>query len=395
MKNRVIIQLFIGYLISGIGFSLFNSTYILLMTDQKGFNDSQTSIIVGLTALAVLPTSLLWGTFIDRSKKLMKFSKISLVGTIIFTILLLFSNNFYLFFLIYIMRTIAVQPYFSLLSEYTIDKASQMDIRYGVVLSSLSLGWGLAGIIGLFFMNYIGITGMLYLSVVLLIIQLLILNTLPEYTTKIKYNSNEQIKLISNLKLLFKNKKFIYFLFIYTLLISTSGSSTGYGTSSLLIKLNTPQNIITLVPFTLIIFEIFTISNIEKFSFFKKTYISLFLAASILVVRWLIMAITSSYMLVMASLLLHGFSQGILSPLITANVVTMVEERQRSTALLLNSLLQTLFVAIINLLLGQFVPYFGISTYGSLYLIIALICSVFIVSKIKSNKYQKLSVDEF
>jgi len=41
----------------------------------------------------------------------------------------------------------------------------------------------------------------------LLIIQLLILNTLPEYTTKINYDSNDQIKLTNNLKLLFKNKK--------------------------------------------------------------------------------------------------------------------------------------------------------------------------------------------
>lgn len=80
----------LGYLANTMANTMLNSCFVLFFTANKGFSASQISLILGLSPIIALPTFFIWGAIIDKTKKLIFFSRLVSAGNII-TLLAFFS----------------------------------------------------------------------------------------------------------------------------------------------------------------------------------------------------------------------------------------------------------------------------------------------------------------
>lgn len=367
--NRIVKIFSSNFILNSIGNTIIGNTYVLFMSVSKGFSDKEISMILGILPLVSVFTFFVWGAIIDKYKKLLFVSKIVNITNVVTLFSLIWVDNFWIFFIINFIRTILMQPAGVVNDEYILNLSNKYGASFGKIRVFATIGYGIAGVICAIALKFMNPEKTIILASMFIILNLIALFFLPEITKP--ESNNKQKNLLSNMRGLFENKEFKLFVCTHGLLTSIIGSATGYGIPILLIKLNAPNFYIGLLPVLMIIFEVILLPHIEKFKIYRDVNVVLKIAAVLLIFRWLVVGITDSYMIIVVITILHGVINGFLLPLPNRILWNVIPKENHSTAIVVSGLFaNTIFVAIINLIVGYIAEVFDFHSYGIVYLIL-------------------------
>lgn len=386
-SQQVIKRYSLAYAINSFGGNLLTSTFVLLLSQLKGFSPQQVSIIIGITPLLIIPGTLFWGRFMDKHKRLVLTLKVVLLLNAFSMLILCLIGNFKLFFICNLIRGLLLQPAGGAGDEYMLNLSNKCNVGYGRLRLFGTIGFGLGGIVAPFCISLGGILGPILLGAVFLVIAFFLYHPLPEYAkedliTRPQDSRPTHKDKSFNLNV-FKNKQFLYFLFIGSAVFGTLQAAAGYGSQLLLIELGAPAEIIGSISFIMIIFEMLMLANIHKFKISKQPYLLYAIGLIILCIRWIITALATHYVIVLLTITIHGLVVGMLLSAQNHLIGTLVAPNERSTAFLVNNTcVITVVPSILNLITGDLVESFGYQVFGFSYLIFTLIALSTLIPKV-------------
>lgn len=377
-------NLFIYLLAGGIYYGIF----VVFLSSVKHFSTDEVSLISSIPPLAMLVVSPLWGKIIDKSKRLIFLTKIVTLANALTILVLIFTNNFWLFFIIAIIGGCLYAPSTSLMSEYLLAIEKKIGYPFGKVRVWGAIGYGVAGLVSPFIINLWGTTGAMLVSAIIMIGTLAILQFVPELTSA--DDENEASKELAATKKttkdkgivfsLLKNKPFLIQLFATNIIMATCNSTSNYSIQVILEKLSCPDSLISTVPFIMVVMEIVFLFIFHKLPFVKRSYLATFSALVILCFRWYFMAAIPNYIFLLLLMLVHGVVVGIMMPVQNNLIADLVPTNQQSTAFLFEVVaVPTIFSSILNLFTGYLSAYTGISIFGYTYLVLSIIALIIIV----------------
>jgi PPP family 3-phenylpropionic acid transporter len=255
--------------------------------------------------------------------------------------------------------------------EYLLNLSNKYGVTFGKVRVFSTIGFGLAGVICATALKFLSPETTIILSVIFIIANMIVIFFLPEITRPSREDHrDEKTKIIT----LFKNRDFRIFILTYSLFTAVITSSIGYGVPMILIKLNAPNFYIGMLPVLMISFEALILPHVEKFKFFKNINLVLKAASILLIIRWVIIGIANSYIIVVAVTLMHGVINGFLIPLPNKVIWAVVPKDNHSTAIIMNNLFSfTIFPGVINLITGYIAYIFGVHSFGFVYLVLTIV----------------------
>lgn len=377
-------NLFIYLLAGGIYYGIF----VVFLSSVKHFSTDEVSLISSIPPLAMLVVSPLWGKIIDKSKRLIFLTKIVTLANALTILVLIFTNNFWLFFIIAIIGGCLYAPSTSLMSEYLLAIEKKIGYPFGKVRVWGAIGYGVAGLVSPFIINLWGTTGAMLVSAIIMIGTLAILQFVPELTSS--DDENEASKELAATKKttkdkgivfsLLKNKPFLIQLFATNIIMATCNSTSNYSIQVILEKLSCPDSLISTVPFIMVVMEIVFLFIFHKLPFVRRSYLATFSALVILCFRWYFMAAIPNYIFLLLLMLVHGVVVGIMMPVQNNLIADLVPTNQQSTAFLFEVVaVPTIFSSILNLFTGYLSAYTGISIFGYTYLVLSIIALIIIV----------------
>ncbi|MDU5106149.1 MFS transporter [Clostridium sp.] len=365
-------------LVSSLGANIIGSVFVIFLSFIKGFDAKQISFIVGTTPLIVLPLFLIWGSILDKYKDVTKISKFINLSNVVTMIILTLINNFVLFFIVNLVRSILLQPGGTLNDKYLLNISKSNEGSYGKIRVMLTIGFGLAGIIAPIAIKLGGIYLAIIVGSSLIILSIFLLNKLSEDEEDLIEETERSRKdkkgLLKSILQLLKNKKYLKYLIIISIIWGTQNAAAGYGIQIMLIDLKISDAVISLIPFMMVIFEVIILLTYEKIKFFERTDIALLISLIVLIVRWAIMIFTNSYIVILIITMLHGIVTGIVLQIQNKIVGNIVPPEQHVIAfILMNSLSATILPSILNLTTGELYSNYGIKVFGLVYLILSII----------------------
>lgn len=365
-------------LVSSLGANIIGSVFVIFLSFIKGFDAKQISFIVGTTPLIILPIFLIWGSILDKYKNVIKLSKLINIANVFTIILLMLINNFVLFFIINLVRSILLQPGGTLNDKYLLNISNANEGSYGNIRVMLTIGYGLAGVIAPIAIKLGGVYSAIIVGCVLTLISIFSLNKLSkvdiDVIEKKEISKKSKKGLLKSILELIKNKKYLKYLIIISIIWGTQNAAAGYGIQIMLIDLHVSDAIISLIPFIMVIFEVAFLLTYEKIKILEKTDIALLISLIILLLRWLIMIFTNSYIVILIITMLHGIVTGIVLQIQNKIVGNIVPSNEHFIAfILMNSLSATILPSILNLTTGELYSNYGIRVFGLVYFILAII----------------------
>lgn len=378
-------------LVSSLGSNIIGSIFVLFLSSIKGFNVKEISLIVGTTPLIVLPIFFIWGRILDKYKSIIKFSKFVNISNVITIFLLVITNNFIVFFVINLIRSILLQPSGTLNDKYMLNISKFKKESYGKIRVRSTIGYGLAGIITPIAIKLGDVYLAIIVGVILIVLSILIINKIPEISEdNIEDNKTVKISeksLISSILELIKNKNYLKYLIIISIIWGTQNAASGYGIQIMLIDLNVPNVIIGLIPFIMVIFEVIFLLVYEKIKIFKKSDVALLISLIILAFRWFTMIFIDSYIIILIITMLHGVVTGIVLQIQNRIIGDIVPSSQHFLAFILtNSLSSTILPSLLNLLTGNLYDVFSMKVFGIVYLVLVIIALILLINKIYKMK---------
>ncbi|MDS0524824.1 MFS transporter [Clostridium sp. SHJSY1] len=368
--------------LNSLGNTIIGNTYILFISNTKGFSDGQISLIVGILPLITVVTFFVWGIIIDKYKRLLLINKFVNIVNITTLAGLVWVDNFYLFFILNLIRNVLMQPGGVVNEEYLLNLSNKYGVTFGKIRVFSTIGFGLAGAICAIALRFMSPEKTIMISSIFIIANIIVLFFLPEITKPPREDDKgEKVKI----KELFKNNDYRIFILTFSLLTAVICSSTGYGVPMILIKLNAPNFYIGMLPILMISFEAILLPCVEKFEIYKNVNRVLRIACLFLIIRWTIIGMANSYMIIVVVTLMHGIINGLLIPLPNKVIWDVVPKEDHSTAIIMNNLFSfTIFPGIINLITGYIAVIYGVHSYGFVYLALTLV-SLGILIKFKIN----------
>ncbi|MBE6053981.1 MAG: MFS transporter [Clostridium sartagoforme] len=378
-------------LVSSLGANIIGSIFVIFLSFIKGFDAKQISFIVGTTPLIVLPLFLIWGSILDKYKDVTKISKFINLSNVFTIIILTLINNFVLFFIINLIRSILLQPGGTLNDKYLLNISKANEGSYGKIRVMLTIGYGLAGIIAPIAIKLGGIYLAIIVGSSLIVLSIFFLNKLSENEEDLIEKTERSRKgkkgLFKSILQLLKNKKYLKYLIIISIIWGTQNAAAGYGIQIILIDLKISDAVISLIPFMMVIFEVVLLLTYDKIKLLERTDIALLISLIVLSFRWAIMIFTNSYIIILIITMLHGIVTGIVLQTQNKIVGNIVPPEQHVIAfILMNSLSGTILPSILNLTTGQLYSSYGIKIFGVVYMILAIVALCLLSTKIFKRK---------
>lgn len=382
-------------LVSSLGVNIIGSVFVLFLSSIKGFSVREISLIVGTTPLIILPIFFIWGSILDKYKKVIGFSRIVHISNIVTIGLLIIINNFILFFIINLLRSILLQPNGTLNDKYLLNISKINKGSYGNIRVRSTIGYGLAGIVAPIAIGIGDVYLAIFAGILLVTLSVIMLNNIQEIPDEALENhkiiKEREKNLVSSLKELIKNTDYIKALIIISIITGTQNAASGYGLQMMMIDLKVSKSVIALIPFIMVIFEVLLLLTFDKIKVLKKNDVALAIALGFLVIRWGAMAYTTSYILILIVTTLHGIVTAIVLQVQNKLIGQMVPVDQHFIAfILLSSFSSTILPSLLNLSTGRLYERFGIHVFGLTYLSIVLIAILVLAyGAIKNNVINK------
>lgn len=376
-------------LITTLGITLFNNLLVVWISEVKMFQGIQMTLIIGVTPIAVLPFLILWSRYLDRSGKLIHSMMAVGVAVAVLTILMVFTDNFVVFFLLNFLRNIATCPLAGMQDQYLTNIVENGNLEFGKIRVCGTLGFGIAGLVAAIIIKWFGLTACMTVSSLLVLTPAFAMKALPE-VTQAEEEEHRETSFKKSITALMKNKQFVSLLILTCTAVGVSEGASMYGIQRVLMGLCCPTEYIGFIPFILVAGEVVFLRISDKI---HMDELSVYASSIVIgVVRWIVLAYSGSYSLIMATCLGHGIVVGIFIPIQNRKIVKIVKPEFQATAYILMSASRIIVPALLNLICESMIKTTGISVVGKVYMtamIPGIVCISYLVMKKNSLKIWK------
>ena len=359
MKKNLELKIFSAfYLIyfAALGsFMPFINQYLLVNIGLSGKQLGTFTFITLILSVFIAP---LWGIFGDKAKKYKLLLLISIGGSIIAAFNYSLRTGYLAVCISGIILEICRSGSIPMSDVQTINYTTKNNKNFGSIRSMGSLGFVLGSLaVGRFIQgnNY---SPIFTIYIVLLFLAFLIAFGFPK--TEIK-NSSKQIKEKgkSNFKEVLSNKKFLFIAMVSLMTSVLMNSANGFVANFITTELSGPANSASMFTLVTALPEILLLSIIGKLFLkygYKKIYM---LNAFVLIIRYLVYAFTSSYILILLISLVHCITVACSAVGNLSYLKHSVNENSYATAVTLNTATISIGNGIYSLIFGNMLDLFG------------------------------------
>ncbi len=345
MKNlsTAEIRLYFTMLITGI--IVGNSTMGLpIMLETKGLSNADLAGIIGISLLGAVVQPLV-GAISDNVKhRKILITCFGLMLTISMLILFVSTSVISLKIAVFF-SAVAAQSTYIIFDSIVVIVSHEKKYNYALIRSGMSLGFGLSIISSLPLVYYYDTSAMIVVTALFgITIAILALRIDDSACQK------AEVKYITEMKSMSKNKLFLLMLVISVILSSTNAIKLSYQTSKLT-DLNTSALAIAIISFVIIIPEMILMPKYDKF-FGKWSFVKIYLVATIIfLVNILVLGLTSSPIVIFLVAPLHGLASTLYIPKYAYAFRALLSQKVLSTAFMLRSTLSAVFSFLLSILI--------------------------------------------
>ena len=302
------IALCASYLLYYIALGAF-SPFLNIYYERIGLNGSQIGFITSVGYIVAMLFSPIWGAITDRNHKYKSMIAILTLATTLVTILWKQQTFFFFIFIFSLLLNIFRSNIGNLLDALAIQSCKENNKEFSFVRAMGSLGYLIASFgIGNFLFEKFQLQGpyiqVLAIGNVLLVLCLLFVKPVTVVQTETKKEEGNFLEL-------FKNKDYVFILFLCFFTIIVNDSTINYLGNHLVSTLKLPDSAIGLNTCAMVLPEVFIIMNIHKLIRkigLKKSFV---LAIITQIIRCILYATSSSLPIFMIGSLVHGLMIGV------------------------------------------------------------------------------------
>ena len=302
------IALCASYLLYYIALGAF-SPFLNIYYERIGLNGSQIGFITSVGYIVAMLFSPIWGAITDKNHKYKSMIAFLTLATTLVTILWKQQTFFLFIFIFSLLLNIFRSNIGNLLDALAIQSCKENNKEFSFVRAMGSLGYLIASFgIGNFLFEKFQLQGpyiqVLAIGNVLLVLCLLFVKPVTVTQTETKKEEGTFLEL-------FKNKDYVFILFLCFFTIIVNDSTINYLGNHLVSTLKLPDSAIGLNTCAMVLPEVFIIMNIHKLIRkigLKKSFV---LAIITQIIRCVLYATSSSLPIFMIGSLVHGLMIGV------------------------------------------------------------------------------------
>lgn len=389
--NKYKILSFIRYLGDGFFYPFF-----ALYLKSTGLLESKIGFILSIAPLVGILMNPIYSYFckdINRTKKCLR--TISFIEGIIIAIIP-FTNNFHLLSSLALLMAIFGSCHYGLMDSVYAVYCTKKSINYSSIRVFGSCAYIIATAIGGYICEYISYKSSFIIACVLFILSAVLYEILAPIDVE-KESENKSEK--ANYKTMFANKKFVFFLVYYCLVMGTTTSSDSFF-SVYLESRNVTKEMYGLVYSYIVFFEVVVLLFLNKYGR-KFSHNNLLLVSSIsLFLRMFVNYLYLPVPVVLALSGLRGIGYGIILHISFHYVVNLVGEKSATFGIMLCTLAQQIYIVIFNNINGNLIELYSykafylVSSFIALITIIISIIRIVIYKEVKEENLEEFNYEK-
>lgn len=363
--NKYKILSFIRYLGDGFFYPFF-----ALYLKSTGLLESKIGFILSIAPLIGIIMNPIYSHFckdINKTKKCLR--TISFIEGVMICVIP-FTKNFYLLSILALLVAIFGSCHYGLMDSLYAVYCNSKSINYSSVRVFGSTAYIIATACGGYICEYINYQTCFIIACVLFAFSALLYEILCPINIQFQ---NEKEK--PNYKLLLQNKKFVFFMIFYCLIMGTTSSSDSFF-SVYLESREVTKEMYGLVYSYFVLFEVIVLILLNKYGRNFSHNKLLLLSAICLFVRMFVNYLYLPVPVILILSGLRGIGFGIILHISFHYVVKLVGEKWATFGIMLCTLVQQIYVVIFNNLNGRIIELY---TYKVFYLIASIIAFITII----------------
>lgn len=281
-------------------------SFLPLYLNFKGLSGTEIGWVLAVGPLASIISQPFWGYLSDKYKTVKWVLIMTIIGMLIFSILF-FQMNQLIFILIFgAFFYFFSSPVGALGDSLAQRQADLLNISFGSIRTWGSIGFALSSLIIGQLLNIYGVEFMRWPYLIFGTILLVIAFQIGD----VKSNENDQAIKVNDLKKLFTNRKFTYFLIIMMFITITHRANDSF-IGLFITSLGGSESLVGLGWFIALVSEALIFAFAYKWFKKDKALQFIILASLLYTLRWVLFALSTDPIHVLLGQLLHGLTFGI------------------------------------------------------------------------------------
>lgn len=346
--NKQRINLAVLFITTFLGFGFFLPYNSLYLKETLGFSGDQIGLFYGLSSLIVIISVPLFGILADKIKSARNVFIIASILSLVFLIPYNFSRAFFIVTTMYVIVNAIRSTLIPMLDSMSISHSLKYQNNYGIFRSLSSLAFIVASLLmGVLLKEFSQFTNLfIYAQMLTLLIGAIVARKQENiYIEQIDSNFKE------DLKELIKNKQYLLLIFIMAMSYGTIQVAQNYIALSI-VELGGNVEIIGYAIIFLVFPEVIFCGVVLKFTKYISHLKLMLLAATFLLVRWIVLLNTSSLTLLLIVSSAHGFIMAFLILIGMDMIKKIIKSNLLSTALAIYVGSASFFMGVISFFAG-------------------------------------------
>ncbi len=369
-----------AYFTTGVVANLFTTALVLYYL-EIGFNEAQIGILASVSFLAAIFQPVL-GVIIDRSRTPKKIYQFIIISFLLNLFIMSLTTNFYFYIILVFLASISRIAFFAALDAIVIKSVDYYGGNFGSIRNFASIGFGIGMLVAYpFIIN--DIYNFFYVSIVVGIINILVVGQLHNSTNE---KEVKKLNIKNDMATLFNNKVFMGLIITNFFMFGMMNIKMTYqpillqslGASAFMISLS---SIIMTGP-EIILMPLF--NTVRRYVSDKSIFI---IATTLTSIQLLLFSQLNNVYIVLALVSVHGLVNGFYIPLYSQTIVSTVDDKLSSTALMISITTQFLLTSVISLFI--ITPIYVKYGLNMVFLLLSMITFLSIFSTLYAFKHKK------
>lgn len=355
-------------------------SFFQIFLDSKGFLESEIGIISAITPLLCIIANPIYSLFGKNNKRVHYLLLFLAIMEAIVILLVYQVSNFSMLIVIMCLVAIIDPPLFIILDSYASSFVKEHNVNYSYIRMVGTLSYAIGTFIAGLLIEFKGYSHVFYSASILMMISVILVLFL-----KPNYNIEEREK--GDIKLLFKNKKFIVFALYFIFILSFQSLGDTYISLFLTNDKKISDSTYGLINSLWVIIELVFILILNKINI-KNHNLLLIIMGICYFVRMLVIGLDASLPIVIFGALLRGLAMAIYVCLYIPIITKIIKPSNVPIALLIIGMFKSLLSTIMISLTGFIIESNG---YGMIFIIWSIVLLLAILGYYYlSKKYVKI-----
>lgn len=366
----------------------FTISVLPIFFQMMGYDQRQIGYLAAIPSITILCQPI-YGMLIDRYNLAKQVAMIGIIGSGIALFFVPYTNNFLMLFIIILIYNLFKAPVFSAGDNIIISYCMRNNLNFGRIRVPASISWG-SSILLVYPIIYI-FSPDAFFAYNLLVSLFLAIFIVSKFENNTRISEKSILPFKTALKLLFKNKPYLYIL-VFTFLFASIQPINFMYQSMYLKSLGASGVIIGIAMMVSTLPELFILPYSDILRKYFSNKVLLIIATTCLLIKFICFKYITNIPALIIIASLHGVAFGIYIPLFLRIIKSLVPDQVSTTAIMTNAFIGAISGVISTVLAGQLNYYFGLS--NVYYLHIIMMSATLIYLNINGKHFNISTINE-